>query len=238
MANSVNKTDVVEAFIKACENRGIKPGFYYASWDNHNRFGSKTPSDGGVWDEMNSFPKTQIEDTPAYTTSVYQNFQTAQITELLTKYGAIMEMWIDIPGLLGRGYRTFLYNYVTQLQPDVVIMMNSGIADGSQYDVAYAWPSDLIAIERKAPPQGGHQKWRKIEGKEYYMPGEVCDPIGKEWFHVPGDNPRSDDELLRQYQACRKRGVNLLLNVPPAKNSLIPDEYIQALMRLRKNLNI
>ena len=25
--------------------RGVLPGFYYCSWDNHNRFGSKTPSD-------------------------------------------------------------------------------------------------------------------------------------------------------------------------------------------------
>jgi alpha-L-fucosidase len=56
---------------------------------------------------------------------------------------------------------------------------------------------------------------RTIEGKNYYMPGEVCDPIGKEWFWVEGDMPRSDESLLKQYQACRARGVNLLLDVPP-----------------------
>ena len=31
VANSGNKTDVVEALVKACERRGILPGFYYCS---------------------------------------------------------------------------------------------------------------------------------------------------------------------------------------------------------------
>ncbi|UCG47284.1 MAG: alpha-L-fucosidase [Phycisphaerales bacterium] len=238
VANSTDKTNVVEKFVRACEKRRIKPGFYYCSWDNHNRFGSRTPSDGGDWNGMNSFPRTRAKDLPPYTTSLYQSFQTAQITELLTDYGPVAELWIDIPGVLGRGYRKFLYRYVADLQPDVVIMMNSGISDGADYNVAYAWPSDLIAIERRVPPETGHNKWRTIEGREYYMPGEVCDPIGKSWFHLPGDAPRPDKELLRQFQVCRDRGVNLLLNVPPDRHGVIPDQYVEALMRLRKNAGI
>jgi alpha-L-fucosidase len=45
VGTSGNKTDVVEAFVNACEKRGVLPGFYYCSWDNHNRFGSRTYSD-------------------------------------------------------------------------------------------------------------------------------------------------------------------------------------------------
>jgi alpha-L-fucosidase len=69
---SGSTTDAVEAFVKACARHGVKPGFYYCSWDNHNRFGSQTPSDKPGFGA-------------AYTTSVYQTFQTNQITELLTK---------------------------------------------------------------------------------------------------------------------------------------------------------
>jgi alpha-L-fucosidase len=235
VARSGHTADVVEAFVKACEKRHVKPGFYSCSWDNHNRFGSKTPTDGSEWATINSFPKTQIETMPPYTTSLYQNFQTAQITELLTKYGPIMEIWVDIPGVLGRGYRTFLYHHIARLQPDIVIMMNNGFGDGTKYDVSYAWPSDLIAIERGVPAEKGYSKWRTIEGKDYYMPGEVCDPIGKEWFFVPGDQPRPDNELAQIIQSCQKRGANLLLDVPPNKHGLIPDEHVQALLRLRKN---
>ena len=236
VANSSNKTDVVGAFVTACQKRGVKPALYYCSWDNHNRFGSKTPSDGG-WAGMNAFPKNQNKAMPPYTTSLYHNFQTAQITELLQNYGPLFEIWIDIPGVLGRGYRTYLYNYIAGLQPDIVIMMNSGFGDGTAYNEDYAWPSDLIAIERDRP-SAGFSKWRTIAGGDYYLPGEHCDPIGKEWFHVPGDAPRSDAELIKQFEQTRKAGVNFLLDVPPNKSGVIPTEYVESLNRLRKNANL
>ncbi len=225
VAQSSNKTNVVEKFVEACQKHGLLPGFYYCSWDNHNRFGSKTPSD-------------PAGDSPPFTTSLYQTFQTKQVTELLTQFGPIAEIWIDIPGVLGRGYRTFLYQHISTLQPDTIIMMNSGISTQEQYDVEYAWPSDIIAIERSLPPEGGHQAWRTIEGKEYYIPGEICDPIGKEWFHINEDQPRSNEVLLGIYQASHQRGVNLLLNVPPDRHGVIPDKYIRSLAELRKSAGI
>lgn len=224
VANSTDKTDVVEKFVTACREKGVLPGFYYCSWDNRNRFGNKTPSDP--------------DDHGFGTTAAYQTFQTAQLTELLTQYGPIAETWIDIPGLLGRGYRTFLYGYIASLQPDTVIMMNSGISTQESYNVDYAWPSDIIAIERSLPAATGYNKVRIIEGKNYYMPGEVCDPIGKDWFFVPGDLPRADKSLSDQFQACRTQGVNFLLDVPPDTTGQIPQESVQALLRLRKNLGI
>ena len=182
VANSTDKTNVVEKFCKACGKKGVLPGFYYCSWDNHNRFGSRTPSDGGPWGGHERHPRVPIQPAAVHHLAL-SDFQTAQVTELLTQFGPIAEMWIDIPGVLGRGYRTFLYQHIAALQPQTVIMMNSGI--GNPDAVAYAWPSDLIAIERNVPPGTGHRKWREIEGKKYYMPGEVCDPIGKDWFWVP-----------------------------------------------------
>jgi len=232
---SPNQTDVVEKLVEACQKRGIKAGLYYSASDPFHLFGSLTRSHAkrGF---MHSFPKTQEEDLPPYTTSVYQTFMTAQITELLTKYGPIAEIWIDVPGELGRGYRTFLYNYMAELQPGTYIMMNKGVPDSTEFDYPYFFPSDLLAIERGMPPENGYQKWRTVEGKEYYMHGEVCDPIGKEWFYSPSDPPRSN--LVEQYLACRQRGANLLLNVPPDKHGLISVEYVQALMNLRKNASI
>ena len=131
VANSPNKTNVCEQLCKSCEKRGVLPAFYYCSWDNYHRFGSKTPSDGGAWEERD-LPKSERKRLRSFTTSLYQDFQTAQITELLTQFGPIAETWIDIPEVLGRGYRTFLYERVAALQPETVVMMNSGIADGSQ----------------------------------------------------------------------------------------------------------
>lgn len=222
VGNSGNRTDVVEAFVNACAKRGVMPGFYYCSWDNHHTFGSRTPSQV-PWDQ-------------AYTTRAYQDFQAAQVEELLTQYGRIGEVWIDIPNVLPRGFRHELYRRIAELQPDAVILMNNGVGDGSDYSVAKYWPSDLVAIERFLPnSHTGHVKWREIEGRRYYLPGEVCDPIGKEWFHVEGDRPRPDGALLELYQASRAGGANLLLDVPPDRHGRIPEASVQALMRLRKN---
>lgn len=254
VAHSGDTTDVCAKFVEACTKRGVQPGFYYCSWDNHHRFGSRTPSDpGSTWGPWRpDFVKLQRElqsdkgktgdaPMPCYTTSHYQSFQTAQVTELLTRYGPIVEMWIDIPGVLGPGYRRFLYEEIARLQPETVIMMNSGIDTREDYEskgLDYAWPSDLIAIERRLPPESGHRKWRTIDGRRYYLPGEVCDPIGKEWFFVPGDEARPDVELAVQFEAVRARGANFLLDVPPDTHGVIPEPYVRALMRLRRNAGI
>jgi alpha-L-fucosidase len=236
VGTSGNKTDVVEAFVKACEKRGVLPGFYYCSWDNHNVFGSNTPTRTANWQRAQRDYLLMVQ--MAFTTRAYMEFQSSQIEELLTQYGTIAEVWIDIPSVLPRFYRQELYDQIAGLQPQAVIMMNNGTGDGSNYPIAYAWPADLIAIERFLPnSHTGHVKWREIEGGKYYMPGEVCDPIGKEWFYVDGDKPRSDAELLGMYLVCRSRHTNLLLDVPPDKHGLIPKMHVEALIRLRKNLD-
>jgi len=234
------KTDVVEAFVKACEKRGVLPGFYYCSWDNHHRFGSHTMTDALP------FEKSLRAANPVYwggvqlsfTTRRYQEFQTAQVEELLTQYGKIAEVWIDIPSVLPRCYRQELYDRIAELQPQALVMMNNGICDGSDYQIDKAWPADLIAIERFLPnSHTAHVKWREIEGKKYYIPGEVCDPIGKEWFFTEADQPRSDAELLGMYLVSVSRGANLLLDVGPDKHGLIPEKFTAALQRLRANID-
>lgn len=220
VAQSGNKSDVVEAFLKACERRGLLPGFYYDSMDNHNRFGQVNVSPQGdyPWDEQGR--------ATTYSTSLYQDFVTNQVTELLGRYGPIREMWVDTPRLLGRGYRTYLYGEIAKLQPDAVIVINDSRLE-------MAWPTDVRTFERRVPPVSGYKKWTEFEGKRYYLPGEVCDTIAKNWFYIKGENPRPDEELLELFTQTRKRGVNLLLDVPPNKHGLIPNESRDALMRLR-----
>lgn len=242
VGTSGNPTDVVEKFVEACARCGVKPGFYYCSWDNHHRFGTQaTPSDiralvgQAKTDECDPLFHTLYQ---AYTTRGYWDFQLAQLEELLTGYGAIAEVWIDIPAVLPRTIRTEQYEHISRWQPDAVIMMNHGIGDGSIFKIAHTWPTDLIAIERYLPNSTtGHVKWRDVEGRKYYMPGEVCEPIGREWFYTDSDQPRSDAELLGMYLATTSRGANLLLDVGPDRHGLIPQRYTDALMRLRRNLD-
>ncbi len=78
---------------------------------------------------------------------------------------------------------------------------------------------------------------RKSIIRTYYLPGEFCQPIGKQWFFADGDLSRSADELLEEYRFCRKNEINYLLDVPPDKLGLIPDDSVKKLMELKKELH-
>jgi alpha-L-fucosidase len=222
VGTSSNSTDVVAEFVKACAKYGILPGLYYCSMDNHHTFGSKTPTDLG-WDGA------------YFTTRAYQDFQTAQLEELLTLYGKIVEVWIDIPQALPRDYRQVLYQKIRTWQPETIIVMNQGLGhNGTKCDLA-AYPTDVLTIERNVPPRMLNHL-HIIEGQEQYIPAEVCETIGQDWFWVEHDLPRSDDELLGIYLLTRSRGTNLLLDVPPNRHGSIPEEMIAALQRLRVNI--
>lgn len=244
VGNSPVTTDVVGEFIAACRKYDILPGLYYCLWDNHHRFGSVTPSDVMRHNNITAAdlgnganPKDVLD--PAYTTPEANAFFKAQITELLENYGPLFELWIDIPGIVGRAFRNELYQHVASLAPETVIMMNNGFGDGTKYPVEYAWPADIMAIERWLPNSSApFNPWRRIEGEEVYLPGEVCDPAGYEWFYKEGDVPRSDLELFGMYAVCRARGTNLLLNVPPNPAGRIGDDYAAALERLGKNIEV
>jgi alpha-L-fucosidase len=95
VGNGGNKTDVIEAFVNACRLKGIMPGLYYCAWDNHNLFGSGTP--------------TYLTWATAYTTTEYREFQWKQLEELLTRYGPVGEVWIFrnfLPEITGKNFIT------------------------------------------------------------------------------------------------------------------------------------
>lgn len=243
VSTSSNRTDVVGAFVAACEKHGVRPGLYYCSWDNHNTFGSVTPS-RTAWEL-------------AYTTQAYRDFQAAQIEELLTRYGKLVEVWIDIPGVLGAEGRRRQYDQIARLQPEALVMMNHGYGNGSSLKTHYAWPTDLMAIERDLPHSGhGYHPWHRLSldgtlhsgkatvtryeaapAKDYYIPAEVCDPLGYEWFFRDHDRPRSDGELLGMRLICHARKANLLLNVAPDREGRLPELWTRSLLRLAKNFD-
>lgn len=244
VGNSGNTTDVVGAFVQACRKYGLMPGLYYCCWDNHNRFGSMTPT----------FANGEAGLLP-YTTEAYREFQRNQIEELLTRYGPVGEVWIDIPKWLTAEGRRRQYGQIAELAPEAVVMMNHGFGDGSSIDLAKVWPTDLMAVERWLPSSAhGYKPWFRFaetrqkvrktvdevmeesieEAKDRYIPAEVCDPIGYDWFHVDGDPDRPVMELAGMRAICKARGANLLLNVPPDRRGVIPERRVETLMAMRE----
>ncbi len=237
VAASPEKTDVVEEFVKACDRHSVRPGFYYCSFDNHHTFGSITPDHTGLPFETVEQIHEIERSGKAYTTSVYQDFQLNQITELLTRYGTITEFWLDEPGVLGRGYRTFLYQHITILQPGCLVMANGSYGNVNAWDPRLTWPQDVIGYEppgqteEMLPPETGHLKWRTLEGKAILVTWRDLRFNWSHWFWKDGDTARPDAELLHVYQIARARGINFLFDVPPDKHGLISDPFRDALMR-------
>lgn len=223
VGNSGNTTDVIRMFVEECRKKDIVPCLYYCSWDNHHLFGSKTPS--------------MVAPVDSYTTAAYQDFQMKQLEELLTEYGEIGELWYDIPGLIPRHARHEAYEQFAAWQPEMLVAMNHGLNDGTQFRVDYAWPTDLLVMEKSLPHSNyWHQRWRHIEGEDYYMPGEFVDTVGWHWFYLEKDRPRPDAELLGMVLTARSRQSNVMLNVGPDKHGLIPQPFVDSLLTLNRNL--
>jgi alpha-L-fucosidase len=98
--------DVVREFVTACRAEGLKPGLYLSPWDRNN---------------------------PAYGDSPrYNDLYCDQLTELLTQYGPISEVWFD--GANGEGPNgkrqtydwTRIFGVVRRLQPEAVIFSDAG----------------------------------------------------------------------------------------------------------------
>src|SRR6476659_6818202 len=104
--------DVVREFVDACRAEGLKPGLYLSPWDRHE------PCYG---------------DSPRY-----NDFYCAQLTELLTGYGPIHEVWFDgapgakdPKGVGANGQRqkydwTRFWQLVRKLQPKAVMFSDAG----------------------------------------------------------------------------------------------------------------
>ena len=211
VASSSETTDVVAEFMAACKAEGIKAGLYYCVLDNHN--------EGGV--------KWTDPVAPEYFKLIKKH-----LTELHTRYPGIFEQWIDIPRKLSAEQRRELYRLIKRLSPKCIVMMNQGFLDGQQIPED-CWPTDLADGERTLPPPTGHDPRKRVKGKSYYIPMEVCDTIGKKWFWARNDPPKSVKTVYRLYAKSTSRKANFLLNVPPDPTGRIPQDAVNRLMELR-----
>ena len=214
VAAGTDKTDVIDAFIRNCRAEGIKPGLYYCILDIYNEGGSTL--------------KWKADVKPDYLKQIKKH-----LTELHTKYPDIFEQWIDIPHKLSSAQRWEIYRLVKKLNPDCLVIMNAAFRDGVEIFEG-AWPTDLANGEVTLPPESGHQPIKLVQGKQYYIPMEVCDTLTGKWFWHPGDRPRPPRHLYYLYSESIRRGANILLNVSPDRTGRIPDDQVKALMQLKE----
>lgn len=128
VASSPVKTDVVAEVAKACRKYGLEFGIYYSLWDRHQ---------------------------PSYKNpekTLYVDYMVNQLTELLTNYGDVCELWFD--GGWDRKVAEWdldrLYKHVKKLQPTCAVGVNHTIVlePGSR---KFALPDSIFVSMKRMP---------------------------------------------------------------------------------------
>ncbi len=190
--------DVVRELADAAHAIGMKFGVYLSPWDRHEQ---------------------------SFFTPGYNDFYTAQITELLTNYGEVYEFWFDgaiAPGLPATGYDLDRwYKTVYDNQPNTLIWGN--------VDLRWVGNEDGISPETQWSSTGVN-RWFPAECDARNRPGWF-------WREIEDGRVLSGQELLDIYFTSVGRNCVLLLNVPVNDRGLISDPDIRELQVFRHLLD-
>jgi alpha-L-fucosidase len=219
--------DLVREFTEACREAGLRAGLYLSPWDrNHPSYG----------------------DSPRYN-DVYR----AQLTELLTNYGPIHEVWFDGANGEGPNGKRQVYDWpgtwalVKQLQPEAVIFSDAGPDVrwiGNEIGVAGEtnW-STVNPATVPVPGLSGDEVMRSLrEGDRdgtVWRPGETDVSIRPGWFWHPAEDARvrAAENLEQLWFTSVGRNSKLLLNVPPTRAGLLHEIDVQRLADMRARLD-
>lgn len=154
VGSSPGKPDVAGVFAKECRRAGIAPGFYYCLWG------------GSGW-----MPHPNA-----------RAIILAQLHELATKFGEIPYFWIDMGNWRPSNLSIQeIYDTIKSAQPQAIVILNQHIQDGA--DLRY-FPTDAVNGEVCLPPAQGHEPYRPVGGKRYYLPFEF-EPVSQRARHWP-----------------------------------------------------
>ncbi len=227
---SGNKTDVVAAFMAACKEYGLRPGFYYCILDPHNE---------GKFDW----------DAP-----VQENYYKRikhQLTELHDRYRTPAYQLLDITWKISQEQRWELYWLIKSKSPECIVVMNQAFYQSrrnlGRICEQASWPTDVINGEDTLPAPEGHNPQIKMDGKMRYLPMESWIPTGPpyapmppmhRWFWREGFKTQDPQVIADAYRACKERNANLLLNLSPDTSGRIPEEAVRAMRQVAKLIKI
>jgi alpha-L-fucosidase len=218
--------DVVREFTDACRAEGLGAGLYLSPWDRN---------------------------APAYGSPRYNDFYCDQLTELLSRYGPIREVWFDGANGEGPSGRRQEYDWarywalVHRLQPQAVIFSDAGPDVrwiGNENGVAGEtnWSTVDPAVVPFPGATGPGVTDMLQHGDPHgtvWRPGETDVSIRPGWFcHAAEDSKvKTVDQLVDLYFTSVGRNSKLLLNVPPTREGLLHSTDVERLAGMRTRLD-
>lgn len=225
------KTDIVAEVAKACRKHDVKLGLYYSLWDRRE--------------------PTHNDKDPAK----YVAFMKNQLTELLTNYGDICELWFD--GGWAKPDADWhvadVYAHIRKLQPECQITVNHTIGipgqarsiqqpeDYQKGDPIRFWPVDFRTKDPNLCRADDPKEYTGPDGNLHYLPLEhtICISDRWNWFQKKDIIPaRSPDELEELFYWCTANDNVLLVNLPPDQTGRLRENEVEAILKTADLLGI
>lgn len=223
--------NIVGDLEKACRKYGLELGIYLSPWDRNSR---------------------------VYATPDYVKYYHAQLRDLLSNYGKVVEVWFDGAnggdGWYGgaKEKRTIdrkhyydyptIYNMIDSLQPDAIVFGDGGPGCrwvGNERGFAGETNWSFLHSNTVFP---GYDKYYELtyghaEGDQW-TPAECDVSIRPGWFwHETEDNKvRSAANLTDLYYKSVGRNGLMLLNIPPNRDGLISPQDSANVVDFHKNI--
>lgn len=215
------KGDVLKELSDACKEYGLKMGLYLSPWDRNH---------------------------PAYGTPEYNQVFVKTLTEILTGYGPLFEVWFDGANGEGPNGRKQVYDWplfhatVRKYQPDAIIFSDASDVRWVGNEKGYAGLTGWSTLN-KARVFPGYDKPKELtvgdERGSDWVPPECDVSIRPGWYYhaKEDDKVKSVTKLLDIYHASVGRNCNLLLNLPVDRRGVVHEQDAAALMGLRRALD-
>lgn len=205
------KGDIMRELEASCKKFGLGLGVYLSPRDDH--FGAAT---GGIC----KTPEAQAK---------YDAIYREQLTELLSGYGELVEVWFD--GATATPVGDLLRKY----QP------HAAVFQGPSATIRWVGNEDGFApypcwngIERSYAERGTGTALDGTPDGDVWLPNEVDVSIRRpDWFWTPTNAKKvlTEDQLLSIYYRSVGRGAQLLLNLPPNTTGMFDAEDVDAATR-------
>ena len=196
--------DVLADVAASCRKAGLKLGAYVCPRDDH--FGAKT---GGIC----KTPELQAQ---------YNAMYRQQWTEVLSRYGPLVEVWFDGSSATPVG------DLLARYQPRAMVFQ------GPQATIRWVGNEDGFApsplwngIDRATAKTGTATSLNSDPDGDAWLPSEVDVSIRRpNWFWSTKNDNRvlTEAQLLSIYYCSVGRGAQLLLNIPANRDGLLPDK--------------
>lgn len=209
--------DIVRQLAEACQRHGLALHLYYSHID-WTREDYPTGRTG-----LHTGKNKAREDWPSY-----YAFMNRQLTELLTNYGPVRAIWFD--GWWDHDQDSVPFNWQLPEQYALIHRLQPACLVGNNHHQVPNEGEDIQIFERDVPGENKAGLSGQSIGK---LPLETCETMNGMWgYKVKDQNYKSHAQLVALLVRTAAKGANLLLNVGPQPDGLLPAAALERLVQM------